>query len=339
MNMSRIQLPNVTLLGIDCVNIERLIAAMDISEKGIEFGSVKLLSSISSDDERLIKIPHIGSIEDFSKFCIQDLNDYVDTDYVLLVQYDGFVLNPESWTPEFLEYDYIGAPLSGMHWLEKNRNKPDSKFVVGNGGFSLRSKKFLELSQKFANEGRITKFHAEDVALCVWYRDLFEEEGVKYARPELGMKFSVVEDYDWYDKPFGFHGLFNKNIDTLVNRYPDFPLNFFLPRRRVVKFREIKRVFENIALEGYSFNSDNKTDLNVCLVFRDEDIREILEKRAEYYSRAGDIENISESNTDNPMNGIHSSVLYNTKVGLILVNFYICTKSIPLEVTESKELF
>ncbi len=222
----KISLPQVTLLGIDCINIERLQIAMDISEEAIEFAAVKLLTSLPTDDPRLVKIPHISSIEDFSRFCMQDLDKYVKTEYVLLIQYDGFILNPQSWTDEFLKYDYIGAPLS---W--GNQKDKDGKliFSVGNGGFSLRSKRFIESSARFANEGKIEKFDPEDKALCVWYKDLFEKEGLTYAPVDLAMKFSVVEDYGVYEKPFGFHGLFNKNMDSLLAIHPDFPTHFFMP--------------------------------------------------------------------------------------------------------------
>ncbi len=44
-------LKNITLLGLDCVDLERLKIARDICTKDIEFGAVKLLSSIESDDK------------------------------------------------------------------------------------------------------------------------------------------------------------------------------------------------------------------------------------------------------------------------------------------------
>lgn len=49
---------------------------------------------------------------------IKELNKYIETDYVLIVQYDGFILNPKAWMDEFLEYDYIGAPW----WYTDNYN-------------------------------------------------------------------------------------------------------------------------------------------------------------------------------------------------------------------------
>ena len=65
------------------------------------------------------------------------LKKYIDTDFCLIIQGDGFVIHPENWTDEFLKYDYIGAP-----W----RNLAHYSFIrVGNGGFSLRSKKLLKI--------------------------------------------------------------------------------------------------------------------------------------------------------------------------------------------------
>ena len=59
------------------------------------------------------------------------MNNYFDTDYVLTFQSDGFILNPDAWTDEFFNYDYIGAPWG------------DNRYAVGNGGFSFRSKKLM----------------------------------------------------------------------------------------------------------------------------------------------------------------------------------------------------
>lgn len=46
------------------------------------------------------------------------LDSYIETPHVLVVQYDGFILNPDAWTDEFLEYDYVGAPW----WYEDEWN-------------------------------------------------------------------------------------------------------------------------------------------------------------------------------------------------------------------------
>ena len=225
--MSKIKLQNLTLLGIDCVNVPRLQAAMDVSEKDVEFGAVKLLTSLPTNDARLVKIPHLGSIEEFSRFCIENFHEYVDTEYVLLIQYDGFILNPESWSNEFLKYDYIGAPWRVADWSVRDFDFPSNllgTLVVGNGGFCIRSKKFLEVSSKLVREGKIIKMHPEDVAMCVWQRDLFEQSGIRFAPPEIAAKFSIEGD-DWvYDKQFGFHGFGWTDIEKWIKGHPEYPM-------------------------------------------------------------------------------------------------------------------
>jgi hypothetical protein len=218
------KLPNVTLVGIDCVNVERIQKALDISSEKIEFGEIKLLTSLSTNDIRKIEIPYIKSIEKFSEFCIRDLIKYVDTDFVLLIQHDGFILNPDSWTNEFLNYDYIGAPwfVHDEFWFVKY-NFPRNLFdttVVGNGGFSLRSKKFLETSSRLANEDAFDKYHQEDLVMCVWQRKLMEDSGILFAPPEIAEKFSIEGEDHIYNNQFGFHGLKWTDISKWIKENP-----------------------------------------------------------------------------------------------------------------------
>jgi hypothetical protein len=217
-------LPNVTLVGIDCVNAQRIQKALDISSEKIEFATVKMLTSLPTDDARKVEIPHIGSIEAFSEFCIRDLVKYVDTDFVLLVQHDGFVLNPDSWKDEFLNYDYIGPPwfVHDEFWFKKF-NFPRNLFntiVVGNGGFSLRSKKFLETSSRLANEGAFDKYHQEDLVMCVWQRKLMEDAGILFAPTEIAEKFGIEGEDHTYSNQFGFHGLKWTDISKWIEENP-----------------------------------------------------------------------------------------------------------------------
>lgn len=220
-NMKR-KLLNVTLLGADCVNVDRLIKASDICEKDFEFGSVKILTSLPSTDSRVQKIDHLGTIEAYSDFCIQKMADYIDTEYVLIFQHDGFILNPDAWTDDFLKYDYIGAPI----WNEdfgKEGSWPHL-WVVGNGGFSLRTKKLHLALQELWRDGTITKTHPEDNVICVDHRKLLESKGFRFAPLELARKFSF-EASDGTSKKwngeFGFHDLKHTDISAWSG-YKDF---------------------------------------------------------------------------------------------------------------------
>ncbi|WP_052467085.1 DUF5672 family protein [Psychroserpens damuponensis] len=180
-----LNLENVTLLGVDCVDLNRLICAADISETFINFKSVKLLTHFESSDSRVVKIPQITSIEAYSEFMIKELYKYVDTDFVLVFQYDGFVINPNRWSNNFFDYDYIGAPC---FW------------GMGNGGFSLRSKRLLHILKE---EKRIVDYHPEDLKICKTYRPELEAQGITFAPKEIAQKFSV-ENKPWNGQ-FGFH--------------------------------------------------------------------------------------------------------------------------------------
>jgi hypothetical protein len=233
----KIQLNNVTLLGIDCVNPQRLLDAINVSINNIDFASVKILSSENINDGRLIKIPRISSMQEYSRFCLKDLHKYVETEFVLLIQWDGFVLNPKSWDFSFLKYDYIGSPWVVKDWSIEDFGFPEklrNTRIVGNGGFCIRSKNFLEVSSRLYENGVFKTYHPEDIAVSVWYRNIFIAEGIRFAPVELARKFALEGNDDVYDQQFGFHGFYtnlnkwmdeNKKYTNIVQSYQDFKKN------------------------------------------------------------------------------------------------------------------
>lgn len=188
-----LNLDKVTLLGIDCVDVNRLIRAITICEKYANFSKIKLLTSQTTDYNHAVRIPHIGTIQDYSKFMIRELVNYVDTEYVLCVQWDAYLLNPDAWTDDYLQYDYVGAPW----WFSDDRN-------VGNGGFSLRSAKFLrEVSEMPARN-----YHPEDVVCCRLMNKYLTDKGIKFAPESVAHKFSHEGNQKYgrtWRNQFGFH--------------------------------------------------------------------------------------------------------------------------------------
>lgn len=223
-----ISLPNVTLIGIDCVDVARLQLAMDICMKEVMFGSVKLLTSLPTDDERKVEIPHISSIDAYSRFCLLDLYKYVDTSHVLIVQHDGFILRAEAWQDSWLEYDYIGAPIQIGEWTIDRHGVPETEtgsLVVGNGGFSLRSKRLLELTAKLGTAGNFTLDEPEDWAQCYTEKAKLEAAGIKFAPVPVAEAFSFegrsLEYYQYVDA-FGFHGLRWTDISRWLALHPQY---------------------------------------------------------------------------------------------------------------------
>jgi len=215
-----INLNNITLLTIDGVGTDiNAIKALEYSCKEIKFGAIKYLTagdSIPSFCET-IKIPKLNW-NDYNKFCIQDLNQYVNTDYVLLIQSDGFIVNPNKWNDEFLKYDYLGAPwpISNLaHNIPKFpiileeclKNKKMNQ--IGNGGFSLRSKKLLEhVCTMFKNDHYGIP---EDALICNLYRNVLQNAKLKFTDDiDLAASFSceatfVNNKHYSSDNSFGFH--------------------------------------------------------------------------------------------------------------------------------------
>lgn len=201
----KLQLKDVTLIGADCVDIDRLIKAADKCCANIDFGAVKLLSSLPSIDKRVIPIRHLGIKSEYSSFILKELNEFIDTKYFLLIQHDGYILNHESWNDEWLKYDYIGAP---WEWYTDGMN-------VGNGGFSLRSKKLAEITAEDStiqaiNEEGVTRHKEEDHCICRLYRKYLEDTyNIKFAPIEEARKFSIegwrAPNRTWTNE-FGFHG-------------------------------------------------------------------------------------------------------------------------------------
>ena len=59
------------------------------------------------DKTLLITDPKITSLKTYSKFCLTELPSLITTDFVLIIQLDGYILNMDAWKDTFLDYDYI----------------------------------------------------------------------------------------------------------------------------------------------------------------------------------------------------------------------------------------
>lgn len=196
----KLKLKNTTLVIIDCVDIYRAIDVLNICTYYTDFEKIKLFTSIENNLEYSIKIDPITKITEYSKFCLKELNSYIDTEYVLIAQWDGFILNPDAWTNEFFNYDYIGAP-----WVMRGR-------VVGNGGFSLRSKKLLEIVSQLMKKENFTIKMPEDFIISGYLKEtLIKNFNIKFPSIEIADKFSV-EDLGKWTGQFGFHNFKKVNI-------------------------------------------------------------------------------------------------------------------------------
>ena len=163
----------ITLVAVTGLyyDVEGHKKAIKKSCEGIEFGAVKIIM-----DNK------VKNIDDWNKAIFYDLGNYIQTDYALLIHDNGFVVNPESWNPKWLEYDYCGSPFPLPNELDKVSYRDYNGKVqrVGNS-VGLRSKKLLDLPKRLNLEWK--SFHGyfnEDGAVSVNYRHIFEANGCKY---------------------------------------------------------------------------------------------------------------------------------------------------------------
>jgi hypothetical protein len=130
------------------------------------------------------------------------------------------VLNGQNFTEDYYQYDYIGAPahaamVGNNYHIQFSWQHEKDPLVVQNGGFSLRSRKFL---RQLTKSGIVWKhfdvepFCNEDVQLCTWLRPELEKHGIKFAPVEVAKHFSMEyaglgfhDDLD-FSKLVGHHG-------------------------------------------------------------------------------------------------------------------------------------
>ncbi len=214
-----LNLDQVTLLCVETRSPQLALFAIQQCTQHAQFKKVVLATDLNitykyPEYVHTIQTPHIQSTKEYSDFLLSDLREHIDGTHVLIIQWDSFIIHPNSWNPSFLEYDYIGPP-----WP----HHPD--YPVGNGGFSLRSKRLISALQ----DPRILKGHPEDQYICIHNRALLEKDfEIQFAPLHLACKFGVERGI--WQEAFGFHGMFNFAkvlTDDQLNEFMNcIPFNF-----------------------------------------------------------------------------------------------------------------
>ena len=192
-----LKLNNVTLLCVETREPELAHWAIDKCLGGTQFAKAVLVTNLDRisnkrSDIEYVQAPPIKTTKDYSDLLLTGIDRYVQGSHVLIIQWDSFIIHPNLWRDEFLEYDYIG-PVWPHH----------PKTPVGNGGFSLRSKKLLRAIQ----QPGFLKKHPEDYCICADNKDFLERLDIRIAPVDIAEQFAV-ERSTWHDA-FGFHGFFN----------------------------------------------------------------------------------------------------------------------------------
>ncbi len=198
MPASRLFLPQVTLCAASSVNVAATVRALEFSLAQVEFGACLLFTDASIAPVRpeitVVPIAPITSAAAYSDFLLSRMVDHVETSHCLITQWDGHVLDAGRWRSDFLDYDYIGAS-----WPQFTDGHD-----VGNGGFSLRSRRLMETCR----HPDFGASHPEDIAIGRRNRDWLDSRGIRFPHRTLADRFSAERAGD-PGASFGYHGVWH----------------------------------------------------------------------------------------------------------------------------------
>ena len=208
----KLKLPGVTLVAMTSVNVYETVRAMCYSMRDIEFGDAVLVT-----DKKPWYLPKsisyshtskLDSIDAFNYKMVYELKDHINTDFCLVVHADGFVIHPELWRGEFLDYDYIGSPwpLPTNDYAYRDKNGDISR--VGNS-VSIRSKRLLDYPSVHNIPWHKVQDdqYNEDIFLCCDHKNEMEAAGLKWAPIEVAVHFAREHALPENKgiEPFAFH--------------------------------------------------------------------------------------------------------------------------------------
>jgi len=193
-------LKDITMVAITTRDYGPTISSIKKSLEQIHPAETLFFTDVEyqDDDFKCVLIEKLDWLN-YNKFVCCELWKHIKTSHVLLIQFDGYVLDSSAWTDEFMDYDYIGAPWN----YRDGRN-------VGNGGFSMRSYRLMHAmgTDEFVAYNGV--YAPEDEVICRLYRKILEERyGYKFAPEDLAHRFSF-EMHAPRQKTFGFHALFHQ---------------------------------------------------------------------------------------------------------------------------------
>ena len=194
-----LSLPTITFVIVENRFPEQVKTICNYIRKNVHHAKISVKDDLPLENSKKI----------YDEFCSQKLHSLFVTPHAIVFQLDGYPIHWSSWDDSFLKYDYIGAP-----WPD---TLAPSHCRVGNGGFSLRSRR---LCQALALETWVPL--PDDVFICQHAYNKMVELGMRYAPPTVAARFSIEHNVPEENlRPFGFHDL-RIHPNYSLNRLIDF---------------------------------------------------------------------------------------------------------------------
>lgn len=190
----KINLRNVTLVTIifdeEVKYLEATLPVLRYMQSIADYGRITLFTALpvpeALKDVEIVRIPPTD-LAGVTSWLSGGVRLFIRTPYMMYFQDDGFILEPSLWEPEFLNYDFIGAPWSDG--------------LVGNSGFSIQSLGFLWAMGQIPWDGK----DGYDWFYCRTQREAMLKLGIRFAPTEVAARFSS-EQRNQNDPSLGYHG-------------------------------------------------------------------------------------------------------------------------------------
>ena len=99
----------VALICLETRHLELALNAIRRCTERFYFDEILLFTDQDwvVDGVTIVRCEPIRSAEEYSKFMLGDFHRHVRAPHFLVAQWDGFVMHPEKWRDDFLDWDYI----------------------------------------------------------------------------------------------------------------------------------------------------------------------------------------------------------------------------------------
>lgn len=193
-----LNLPQVTLFAFCTIDHAAANYAFEYSQRGIEFGDSLVFTDKPEFFPTAKNVHVVAPLKSYQDGCVQHCTQSYNlipprlkTSHMLSVQWDGFVLRPDLWDDEFLNYSLLGSLM--FDWAPCNH------------GFVMFRRDYYECLRKLNLPPTYEACSPCDQIICIRHREAMEKLGCQFPPHDLCRRFAR-ENILPVEDTFGYHG-------------------------------------------------------------------------------------------------------------------------------------
>ena len=94
----KLDLGDVTVCAVASTNVQLAARALNISIAQCKFSDAILLSHAPVEGGfRFVQIDEVNSVIEYEQFVCKKLPNFIDSPFLLIVQWDGYVVDAQAW--------------------------------------------------------------------------------------------------------------------------------------------------------------------------------------------------------------------------------------------------